>query len=61
MNCNRTAAAVLGYEAIALATGLPTISALCRKHKGMTALTVAALTVHLLIPGPLQRAIENIP
>lgn len=43
------ASAVLGYETIALAAGgrLPTISALCARHRWLSLLVIGSLVVHL--------------
>lgn len=43
------ASAVLGYETIALAAGgrLPTITALCARHRWLSLLVIGSLVVHL--------------
>jgi hypothetical protein len=44
------AAAVFGYESVAIATGkLPTITHVCALHRAGAAVTVAALIVHLYL------------
>lgn len=49
---NAAASAVFAYETLAISSGgrLPTISQLCRRHRWLSAVTVAALIVHLLPP-----------
>lgn len=64
---NGTAAAVYGYECVALCSGgrLPTVSAFCERHPWLSLVTVTALIVHLLPAAAEARlasyALQRIP